>query len=449
MNEVNKVPYVLNSSSTMTPLLHHLPTEAKRTASTSGGEYAGPCPRCGGEDRFRVWPEHPRSESGRFFCRRCDWSGDGIDLLRSDVGGAHSFAEACLAFGLRHKIKPTSGDGAAPFPERTPSRKGPVESHSKPPNLLRPPGEAWQKKAGAFVGECQRRLWKDTRAATSALRYLRDRGLREETIRTAGLGLNPSDRWPLRTSWGLEPREEKRDGGRIWLPRGIVIPWWKIGGGLWKFRVRRPSGDVAKNGGPKYVQAAAVRPGSDGKPEWSSNALYGAHALRAGRPAVLVEGAFDALAITQEARTQVPFPKGRPLVAAVACSTSGARRPHWIAKLATARPVLVAFDADENGAGEEASQYWVNILPNAVRHAPSSGSNDPAEMLEKGEDVRAWVEEGLFSRCDLDYEIDELGYKPACKKRNGTRLTLRVEGIERVTRGIKGFALSPHVNTLE
>ena len=29
----------------------------KRVASTHGGEYTGPCPLCGGVDRFHVWPE--------------------------------------------------------------------------------------------------------------------------------------------------------------------------------------------------------------------------------------------------------------------------------------------------------------------------------------------------------------------------------------------------------
>jgi hypothetical protein len=28
--------------------------DLKRVASTKGGEYAGPCPGCGGDDRFRV-----------------------------------------------------------------------------------------------------------------------------------------------------------------------------------------------------------------------------------------------------------------------------------------------------------------------------------------------------------------------------------------------------------
>jgi len=44
-------------------------TRLRKVASTAGGEYAGPCPFCGGRDRFRVQPEQ-----GRWWCRRC---GDG------------------------------------------------------------------------------------------------------------------------------------------------------------------------------------------------------------------------------------------------------------------------------------------------------------------------------------------------------------------------------------
>ena len=41
-----------------------------KVASTRGGEYAGPCPFCGGEDRFRVQPEQ-----GQWFCRQCSSDG--------------------------------------------------------------------------------------------------------------------------------------------------------------------------------------------------------------------------------------------------------------------------------------------------------------------------------------------------------------------------------------
>ncbi|MGE0709330.1 MAG: hypothetical protein AB7N76_35030 [Planctomycetota bacterium] len=46
----------------------------QRRASTNGGEWAGPCPLCGGEDRCRVWPAHERGP--RAWCRGCGTSGD-------------------------------------------------------------------------------------------------------------------------------------------------------------------------------------------------------------------------------------------------------------------------------------------------------------------------------------------------------------------------------------
>lgn len=63
----------------------------KRAASTGGGEYHGPCPVCGGNDRFRVQPEKGRT--GKFACRKCGIGGDGIDYLRNVKG--LTFQEAC------------------------------------------------------------------------------------------------------------------------------------------------------------------------------------------------------------------------------------------------------------------------------------------------------------------------------------------------------------------
>lgn len=63
----------------------------KRAAATGGGEYHGPCPVCGGNDRFRVQPE--KGKTGKFACRKCEISGDGIDYLRKVKG--LTFQEAC------------------------------------------------------------------------------------------------------------------------------------------------------------------------------------------------------------------------------------------------------------------------------------------------------------------------------------------------------------------
>src|SRR5919202_2476669 len=70
-------------------------TRLKKVAMTAGGEYAGPCPFCGGHDRFRVQPAR-----GRWWCRGCSdgrrWQ-DAIGYVRQREGVG--FAEACLRLG--------------------------------------------------------------------------------------------------------------------------------------------------------------------------------------------------------------------------------------------------------------------------------------------------------------------------------------------------------------
>lgn len=81
--------------STVTEIIRHLErdTELKKVAQTNGGEYAGPCPFCGGEDRFRVWPKR-----NSMWCRQCDYSGDLIDYIQERDGVG--FVEACEKLGL-------------------------------------------------------------------------------------------------------------------------------------------------------------------------------------------------------------------------------------------------------------------------------------------------------------------------------------------------------------
>jgi hypothetical protein len=69
----------------------------KRHANTNGGEYVGPCPVCGGKDRFHAWPE-----TGRFWCRKCEKSGDLIEYFRWAEG--MSYPSACEAVGCEPKI---------------------------------------------------------------------------------------------------------------------------------------------------------------------------------------------------------------------------------------------------------------------------------------------------------------------------------------------------------
>ena len=68
-------------------------TRLRRVSRRAGGEWAGSCPWCGGEERLRVWPE---AEPPRFWCRRCGRRGEAISSLREHDGLSYRGAGAAL-----------------------------------------------------------------------------------------------------------------------------------------------------------------------------------------------------------------------------------------------------------------------------------------------------------------------------------------------------------------
>ena len=55
--------------------------------------------------------------------------------------------------------------------------------------------------------------------------------------------------------------------------------------------------------------------------------------------------------------------------------------------------VLLAFDCDRNGAGEQAAAWWLQTLPNAVRWRPLL--HDVNAMHVGGVNVRTWAAAGI------------------------------------------------------
>ena len=75
-------------------LLEELGITPKKTASTHGGEYHSPCPICGGDDRFCIWPNKELGKvEGAYWCRQCGISGDTIKFCMNFCG--LGFKEAC------------------------------------------------------------------------------------------------------------------------------------------------------------------------------------------------------------------------------------------------------------------------------------------------------------------------------------------------------------------
>jgi hypothetical protein len=211
---------------------------------------------------------------------------------------------------------------------------------------------------------------------TRPLDYMRHRGFTDDTLASAQIGYHagagpdgdtcyvPRETWGLPTYTYIDRNGKERTKHAIWLPRGIVIPWF-IEGQLWRVFIRRPTAD------PKYY----IVPGG-------SNALYNADALVPGKPAVLVEAALDALAIQQEAGD---------LVAAVATGTTGARAIKWLTRLASCTPHLLSFDRD--AGGDSPTAYWRSVFPDA--QVWRAFGDDPATMLKHGHNLRTWVAAGL------------------------------------------------------
>ena len=132
-------------------ILHYVPTKLSWKARTNGGEHAGPCPWCGGRDRFRVWPN--AGAHGRFWCRQCGRSGDTLTLLQ-ELDGL-SFEAAC-----RHIGRVTDP------PARYQPRSG------KP---LVPPSKIWRNRAWSLTETCIEQLW--TERGRRARNWLMQRGL--------------------------------------------------------------------------------------------------------------------------------------------------------------------------------------------------------------------------------------------------------------------------------
>ncbi len=329
------------------------PSKAWRSGEV---EYHGNCPWCGGHNRFAFW------SSGRYSCSiRASGCGrygrDVIDFLREFEG--LSFYDACDELGID-----PGGRYTRPIRHRV------AAGEEFPP-------KAWQDRAAAFIHHAQRFLWSPR--GQSALGYLRHRGFTDDTIRTAALGYIPSTgdgRWyrDVPEHWGFSRGDDLQGG--VWLPEGILIPWY-AGGHIWKLHIRRLSG--LKDGNAKYVQVKGSREG-----------LYNVDGIRVDVPLVVCEGEFDALAGQQVCSK---------LAACVATgAVTRARRDRWLAQMGLASLMLVAYDEDvpdRNGkrVGEEGAAYWERTLPHALQWLP--WAHDLNEMLTQGHDLSAWITLGI------------------------------------------------------
>jgi|GEM_PF-1044092 len=216
---------------------------AERYTSIKGKPGNGPCPMCGGVDRFFL-----HSDREHWSCRKCyDKPGDVLDLIQAVEGC--DFPTACARLGqdLESFKRTTTAAGARQKLERP--RPWKEDPH-------------WIEDAAAFVARSQAHIEKDKTAQD----YLLNRGLSMETIRAYGIG-----------STG--------EKGHC-----IVIPWFLACGTLTaiKYRLLKPFTPRDKEKPIRFFSY-----------EGSDPILFGAHLAGRSDTLVLVEGEMNAMSLYQ------------------------------------------------------------------------------------------------------------------------------------------------------
>lgn len=210
----------------------------------SASELSGPCPRCGGDDRFHV-------QRGWFFCRQCHPKhGDAIAFAQW-VGLAGDFRSACEL--LSAGSVPVTPGQVKRKPER---RAAPAE---------RP--EKWQQDAQKLVKNAERLL---LASGFSVQEELGRRGLSTQTCLA----------WRLGAVMRFHPAfREKRPA--------IVVPWLEADGETVQAVQFRFVGVTKEEGRFSQLKGGDRR-------------LFGLHRLREQPVLIVCEGELNAVSIWQE-----------------------------------------------------------------------------------------------------------------------------------------------------
>ncbi len=222
-----------------------------------------------------------------------------------------------------------------------------------PKPKTRPAPDGWRAFALGLVEDAEKALWSD--AGADARSYLEGRGLREETIRKARLGVFAVDRY----------FEGIFAESRAWVPEGICIPWFETGV-LVMVNIRRPDGND-----PKY---RTVRGSRRGRPYPSTAPVA------VGRPLVIVEGEFEAMLLNQELAG---------LVGSVTFGSASDRpKGRGLLPILPASPWYIATDNDP--AGDKSAEVWCAMSVRSRRVRPPGAFKDWTEAMAGGVDLRRW-----------------------------------------------------------
>ncbi len=315
----------------------------------SSGSLAGPCPRCGGDDRLVI-----KIEENRFFCRHClKKGGDTINLMQWLHGDTFPQAIARL----------TNGSIAASIPRAAP--KPAPDTKLADAQLNR-----WLAELRSEVAEAQERLLSPSGEAGQE--YLTSRGIEPRTWLTYGLGYSPGTPVP-------------GTGGKMKAP-AILLPWQNKQGELVaaRYRFTKTQRRTDADGKAKEYRLTS-RPkahadhapfsgqmfGWQGLPEWALEPVEEgertAHRLCA---LVFVEAEINAMSCQQVA--------GDTHLHSLSIGSEGGRPTPEDVKFARRYGQVFCF-TDRKTVAEELAK----LIPGAV-WITSPGGNDANSLLQQG-----------------------------------------------------------------
>ena len=362
------------------------PSKIKRASSRNGGEYHSPCPLCGGEDRFIVFPDQEGGEvcqrhgiTGTWSCPRgCGKGGDVIGFLM-EVHGM-TFMQACrdlkIEYERSHNYRPLRRPQSPSAPEFVP------RSYAEPPDI-------WKVQATKLASEAHAALLQNRGIRTC----LAGRGLPEEAVRAYRLGYlaeegkNADCLYRARSAFGLPDKQGKNGPIRaLWIPRGVTIPAIGQDGRVCRIRIRRRNADLKDPKDSKYM---LIPQSSD---PYSAPLCLPPQGVIPGMATwVIVESELDAMSVHHAC--------GGAVGVLSVLTVSG--KPDVVAHrhLRKAVRILLALDFDqdkEDGSnpGAGAWPWWERTYDQAGLWPVPEGK-DPGEAFALGVDLRAWVSAGM------------------------------------------------------
>lgn len=334
-------------------------TQLRKIAQSGGGEWSGPCPFCGGRDRFRV---QPNTNPGRWLCRHCT---DG------------KWQDVIAYIARRDNLDSSSQSGLIEICKRAGGMVPRVGHVQEKPDIpaYSPPDEKWQRAAAEVIAECQATLWKPK--YHHALDYLRGRGLTDQTIKRFKLGYCATGD---RLTFG-------REMAGLWIHRGIVIPC-EVQGTIWYIKTRLMPGIPCKCScgavmdSPGDCHTCGINNKYRGVKGNRPAAIYNADSLAGADMALICEGEFDCMIAHQELNDVIP------------CLTMGSstNRPDlatWGVYLLPLARILAVYDTDDAGAA--GAKALADLSNRVIRITLPAGIKDINEYHQAGGNLWDWI----------------------------------------------------------